>query len=231
VDIDALNFWLSVATIAVVVGVLLEGAEHWDDIRKRGWKPVIPKIGFFILIVGLAGEWKFQSLIGQADTQFRVGAIKQMAALNKEAADARLETAKIEKEYGPRKLTEEQLQSLADKAKPFAGTEIIFSVNTNDTESANFAMQIASPLKEVGWQTSGGTFWGGITIHVGISMNSTDDAKSVQAASVLISELDKDGFPVELGPTDAPNGQFGHRTGKVWVTVNPRPLPMFSSPK
>jgi hypothetical protein len=56
VEIDVLNFWLSFATIAVVVGVLLEGAEHWDDIKKKGWRPLVPNIGFLILVLGVAGR-------------------------------------------------------------------------------------------------------------------------------------------------------------------------------
>jgi hypothetical protein len=31
------------ATVGVMVGVLLEGWEHWDEFKKRGWKPVVPK--------------------------------------------------------------------------------------------------------------------------------------------------------------------------------------------
>lgn len=219
VGIDALNVGLSAATIFVVLGVLLEGAEHWEDIRKKGWKPRIPKIGFLILLIGLAGAWKFQSLIAQADTDVRVEAIKEMAALNREAANARLETAKIEKEYGPRRLTHVQLLLLASKLEKFRGEIAVFSVRENDTDSANFAAQIASSL--VGWNTQEAVFNGGSRIQLGITITSTSDGQSKKAARFLADELTSDGFPVPT-PTAAPD----KGVGTIWVFVFPRPLPM-----
>jgi hypothetical protein len=167
VNINALNFWQSVFTIAVVVGVILEGAEHWEDIKHKRWKPVIPKIGFLILVIGLAGEWKFQSLIGQRDTQFRNDAISN---LNKSAAELRNESQKAREEedklnieidlvgrlfiprrvavsigpYGP------SGRSFAT-LKPFAGTKVqIFVVP--ELEAVRLAADISGALQAAGWK-------------------------------------------------------------------------------
>jgi len=104
------NEWLLViAGIAVVIGVFMEGWEHWEDIKKNGWRPLTPKIGFAILVLGLFVEKYAEIRIGQADTKFRVDAINRIGQLTehaakfnreagefrKAAADSRLETQKL----------------------------------------------------------------------------------------------------------------------------------------
>jgi hypothetical protein len=75
----SLNEWgIVVAAIGVVVGVVLEGGEHWHDFKTKGWKPVTPKIGFAVLVISLAVEIVFDGRVA------------------KESADTRLEAAKIE---------------------------------------------------------------------------------------------------------------------------------------
>ncbi len=40
----SLNEWgIVAAAIGVVVGVILEGWEHWHDFKTKGWKPITPK--------------------------------------------------------------------------------------------------------------------------------------------------------------------------------------------
>ena len=53
-DMETLNHLLFVAIIFVVVGVLLEGAEHVEEYKKSGWKPIVPKIGFALLTYGVS---------------------------------------------------------------------------------------------------------------------------------------------------------------------------------
>lgn len=75
----SLNEWgIVAAAIGVVVGVILEGWEHWHDFKTKGWKPVTPKVGFAILVISLAVEIVFDARVA------------------KESADTRLEAAKIE---------------------------------------------------------------------------------------------------------------------------------------
>jgi hypothetical protein len=199
------------AAIGVVIGVILEGWEHWDDFRKNGWAPVAPKIGFGILVISLAIEIVFD------------------ARLAKESADVQLETARIEKAYGPRRLTRDQLVALANHALPYAGTKAVFTIFTNDVESAFFSEQIGSALKAAHWQVSGGVMGGFAAPKTGVYVNSTDDERSVAGAAVIVTQLKQDGFDVHLGPTDPPNGQFGHRTGLTWIEVNPKPLALLES--
>ena len=74
------NEWgLILATIGVVVGVILEGWEHWDDWKRKGWKPVAPKIGFAILVVSLAIEIVFDARLAQesANTEFKAAQLQK----------------------------------------------------------------------------------------------------------------------------------------------------------
>jgi hypothetical protein len=84
----SLNEWgIIVATVGVIIGVLLEGWEHWDDFKKKGWRPILPKLGFGILVVSLAIELVFDG------------------RLAKESADNEKKAAQLEAELievGPR---------------------------------------------------------------------------------------------------------------------------------
>ena len=67
-----LELVLDIAIFMVVAGVVLEGAEYIEDVRQHGWQlknpwKLIPKIGFTILIVGLAGEWYASTIIHGRD--------------------------------------------------------------------------------------------------------------------------------------------------------------------
>jgi hypothetical protein len=120
-----------------------------------------------------------------------------------------------------RQLNPNQLESLAAKAKLFAGEQAIFSVNVNDVEAAMFASQLAGALKrkEVGWQATVGILLHMGSIRPGIIVNSTTDEKSQHAATMLVEELCAAGLLVSLSPLDP------DRKGMVWIEVGPKPLP------
>lgn len=82
---------------AVVLGVVLEGYEHWEDFRKRGWRPIVPKVGFAILVLGLAGELFIQPFIDSAENSFRIDAKQRIASLHTELGEAHLEIARLTK--------------------------------------------------------------------------------------------------------------------------------------
>jgi hypothetical protein len=83
------NEWgIVVATLIVVLGVALEGAEHLHDIRTKGWRPLVPKVGFAVLVIGLALETMFEARSHKDDSQFRANATWRAAGLEKQIADA-----------------------------------------------------------------------------------------------------------------------------------------------
>ncbi len=142
-----------------------------------------------------------------------------IASAKRDAAEAHLETAKIEKEYGPRKLTGRQVIALANRAQPFAGESAFFFFPAGDIESAMFANQIAGTLKQgAGWTIGSGILVG---MAVGLKISHSPDERSREAAEAMASELRKDGFPVPT-PTLEPNNK---QSNKLWITVGARALP------
>lgn len=66
--LDALDIWLGLATLTVIVGVALEASEDIQRVREKylwherdPWKPILSKIGLVLLVLGLAAELVFQT--------------------------------------------------------------------------------------------------------------------------------------------------------------------------
>lgn len=101
---DSLDRKLWAATIAVVVGVVLEVIKDIQEVKekiewneRRPWRPIIPKVGSVILVLGLAFEIVFQTKISQREATFRTAAANRIEKLNNEADDARRQLAKEQK--------------------------------------------------------------------------------------------------------------------------------------
>jgi hypothetical protein len=79
---DGNELGVIVTTVGVLIGVLLEGWEHLEEWRKKGWRPVVPKIGFGILAISLAFEIWFDGRLAQdsANTKLRAALIEQSLA-------------------------------------------------------------------------------------------------------------------------------------------------------
>jgi hypothetical protein len=54
----------------------MEGFEHYEEFKKHAWKPIIPKLGFVILVIGLAGELALHPLIGLTGGNVRQDVIR-----------------------------------------------------------------------------------------------------------------------------------------------------------
>jgi hypothetical protein len=137
---------LFACTAAVVLGVIFEGYEHWEDLKKKRWRPLIPKIGFVILALGLAGELLIQPFIDSAENAFRIDARERMANLTKETTEAKERTANLEhenlelrKQLRPRILDSRAFVD-ALKGKPTATAEFLY--HPNDPEAYGLAVQI-----------------------------------------------------------------------------------------
>jgi len=127
------------AAVGVVIGVVLEGWEHWSDFKKKGWKPLTPKVGFAILVVSLAVEIVFDARLAQ------------------ESANTRLEAARIEKDVAWRMLTGKQQRSLAAATKSFAGESVNFLTWMGDLEAWRFAdgIEVSLGYKKLADWTAG----------------------------------------------------------------------------
>lgn len=195
---------LLIAAAMVVVGVLLEGAEYLDDLRKKGWRPITPKIGFAILVIGLAFETVFEARIGQdaANTRLRAG-----------QAELALEKIKM-----PRSLTAHQENEIVKALKPFAQMEVDVCVYPDDPEIVGITNQVMDVLKRAGWIPYL-YFVTEYTRSVSGMLAETDpgDAKAMTA---LVNVLRAQNLSVD-GPI--PSVRIGQDNSGLWATYVPGP--------
>jgi hypothetical protein len=88
VSLDAWYDWLEIASVLVIIGVILEGEELVVEYKVKGWKPIWPKIGFGLLVLGLAAEVFFQTRIESMDAALKRTSDTRIAELET-AADPR----------------------------------------------------------------------------------------------------------------------------------------------
>jgi hypothetical protein len=137
-----------------------------DDVRWISVLDTVRLIAAFLVAIGVAGEF-LGDWIGKP-IQRRIDARQQqeIARLNKEAADARLDLEKertarlqIERQIGPRYLTADEETQHKFELKTFSGQSIdVFGFpSTNDSEREEFAKTMYTVLKEGGWHAN--IFW------------------------------------------------------------------------
>src|SRR5579885_3156030 len=81
-SIEVLNTCQLFMALLVFFGVFMEGHEHLAAWQEKGWRPIIPKLGFGLLVLGLAGEVIFQTQIDKIDAETH----KRAAILEEELA-------------------------------------------------------------------------------------------------------------------------------------------------
>jgi|SRR5580658_4154301 hypothetical protein len=153
----------AIGTIAVLFGAFLEyGLEVFAVLRQEIHPATIEvetrtkQFGSFLVVVGLAVE--FVAGAGVIVTSLRLDTEHRL-----EIAQIRLETAKIEKEFAPRRLAPDQLAKIANAVRPFAGEHI--NIDTyRDVEPWFIADRIHIAL--TGMQGFSGAGWVGNVIAV-----------------------------------------------------------------
>jgi hypothetical protein len=140
-SVDALNIALAICTWAVVAGVMLEGAEHARDVLVSGWPREwhkrLEKIGFVVLVIGLGGEWYFQSAIGQYEDGLIESQQRQIISLQERLA--------------ARSLSSSDAAAITKKLGRFSGQDFEVVEYWDDKESVDIGEQIASALDSAGW--------------------------------------------------------------------------------
>jgi hypothetical protein len=79
-------------------------------------------------------------------------AIERAAVLEKDAAEARLETQRIIERLAPRIIDQHQQSRIVDKLRSFAGTEFDVSIRGADPEVDSLLEQIEAILEAAGWK-------------------------------------------------------------------------------
>jgi hypothetical protein len=189
-DLEAFRnifFWrLVAATVAVVVGVVLEEAQEWmpavekilrlDPITEYRWAKHLVKLGWILIVIGVAGEGLFEvyvsradallgafdnilltearkeasdAVLGAATANIRVAeAQRQTAELRKEAEDERLARVKIEAAVAWRSLSNQQKRDIGATLASFSSkAEAAIWFDASSTEAETFADDIAEVLR------------------------------------------------------------------------------------
>jgi len=127
------DFGLIATAALVVLGVVLEGLH---DFTAKGRRPMIPKIAFAILVLGLCGEIFFE------------------ARLTKEAADTRLKAADLERQLAWRTINWAQKAELVSELKRFAGQRIDIFTYVGDPEADALGWKLYDVFKSAGLDPS-----------------------------------------------------------------------------
>ena len=158
-NLDRLEFWLSLATGLVVLGLVLEylfEIPHAIRLLKRKWacKPLLIMLGGILITVGVAGELAVQFLASSEATALRKANDEAVAGLNLEAARLtamaeaeRLERIKLEAAVAPRSLSLDQQRLIASVCGKFHGHGVLVLSYGMDGEAAALALQIISALR------------------------------------------------------------------------------------
>jgi hypothetical protein len=100
----------------------------------------------------------------------------RMTALNKDAADARLETAQLSAIVAGRQLTSQNIRDITNDLRGFAGRNLYIASYSGDAEAARLGLQIKAALKGAGIRvydalgtTLAGLGGGGVDFGVHIS--------------------------------------------------------------
>ena len=133
--LDSFGFWLTVFTLLVVIGLVLEYwhqiPEFIDNLMRPAalfpWKQFMEIAGGILVTIGVAGELVIQFRASRAETDLRSTSHQIEATLNESAkkAEASAAEAKLELEEfkAPRRLTDKQAGDISEELKRFSGQQ------------------------------------------------------------------------------------------------------------
>jgi hypothetical protein len=195
------GLFAAIGFIMVIGGVVIEGVEHFKKFPKKehGRKLQIEKIGWFIVVVGLAMEFL-------GDHAAKRISDREDARVNKEAADSRVTAGNAEREAGeaneraaltesnnlvlqsnvlaleiklqPRTITEKQRKILIDSLKEIPKCRINIHCGIVNNETKIYAARIRDVLKDAGYDTSG------IAYDLGLSVTTYSGSGVIMLAAV-----------------------------------------------
>jgi hypothetical protein len=180
--------WLYIAsTIAVVVGVYLEGERFPERTKIRGWQ---------ILLAALTAETLLGGLMFAADA--RIDQIQKH------------EIIELETKLEPRSLSEAEISAIAATLSRFAPQE--FTIASYGGEPAQAAGRLRLALERAGWTwfdpenpillASG---------SVGIQVRAQSEGTRREAAKTLVGELKARFAETELMPPETARADPGNR--------------------
>ena len=262
---------LIICTVALGVGVVAEELEYilewrWfvrlirvfsvrilsPKHRLDSWVRHVSMIGWIVVILGIAGEGLFETLVSRADGWLQDFSNILLASAQRQAysAQERASTALLEQEslksenlklealIQPRDLTPDQLRSLTNQLKRFAGRAISVRSYALDIEGKRLGMTIEGSLERAGLHVVDnlgsvinlkGKIVEGIEVRIPKPLDDLADA-------IMSSSVGKDRrFKMVRNPTPGFTGYFGDQVygenpgaysgARVEIFVGVKPLP------
>ena len=239
--------WLLIASILVIVGVVLEGHELLLEVKEKGWYPIWTKVGFSLLVIGLALEVVFQSEVQSADAKLKRESDARIAALtveataaegkiadaqrdaaiasdragqaNKAAGEANERAAKIEAAAAWRVLTQDQISRFVTSLSASRHT-VQIAFMKGDPESQFLELQFADAVNRAGWE------YGSWEVHleriVFFGLAVLDDKPNKEAGQALLQALSDAGVGanriVQL-PGQGYEGDGGYHQADVTLLI------------
>jgi hypothetical protein len=160
-SLDSIESWLTVSTVLVVIGLIIE---YWHPLKdfiealhKRPpfpWKESMEIVGGVLVTIGVAGELWFQSRASNLETLIRSDSHQIEAFLKKEVDDAQRDAAElnlarvqIEQSMEWRHLPKGAAKELCASLPPqTTKSETVAITVMHDPEPAQFATEIADAI-------------------------------------------------------------------------------------
>jgi len=211
---SSLAYWEAagyLSTGVVLIGVIGESIiEFTKLVKSPRWRSTVGIASALVLIVGLAGEIL---------TQFKVNSVsgQMIAFLNKEAAQANLETERIRERLAWRRLDPEQIPKCISELSNFPRQGVMAVNLVNDPEVIQLSTSVSELFSRSGWDaiptwTNMGPANGtGISVSVAIGSPSIDD----DAAKLIVSCLNLSILSASLGAPFSPKDVIGIAGGGV----------------
>jgi hypothetical protein len=148
VPLSTLHHVFLVASAFVVIGVMLEGVEIVHDVRAKGWRPVAPKVGFVILVAGLATEIVTEFFIDAAQRAQNEADDLKIAQLNQLTTQQQLEQQRLKSRVIWRSMTREQCETFAGALPPNGTVRVEYP--SGDPEALLFAINLENCFGNMG---------------------------------------------------------------------------------
>jgi hypothetical protein len=167
------------STAAVALGLAFEGPELWLEIRHirldrrdrrmffaptrheigSTWK-MLAFIGWVLIVLGVMGEGIFEAMVSRVDDQVQTFSDILLEDAQRQAGDARMRTAELEKEaaqlrlqMADRHITLAQRQKMLSILKPRSGASASIEFLTpSGTDAPEFSEEIREIFRDAGWK-------------------------------------------------------------------------------
>lgn len=229
-SVDSLSWWLLIATLVVVVGLIVE---YSPDVKKLltdrplNRKLLVEMAGGVLVTIGVTGELAVQGFQSKADTRLRDANRLYVSFLHSEALSLEAANLALEAQIQPRRLNAGEIDAAAKALRPFAGKTVKISSHPNDVDAAILGAQIIDILSraDMGAVDRRMTYQSFGAIGIGVLVSGGDDNLVAALIAALPPKLGaKRGEPPKGYPTITIAGEDSV-TANATIFVGAKPLP------